>query len=280
MYSIRKQILPLLFIFALTTACQMQENASFADNAVAKFAQVDLEDAPSAPTALTTQSQLKLIRSAEIRMEVAVHDEAARTIRALVNRSGGFISDERSSGDNNFRETTLEIRIPNTEFDSLTDRIPRLGTRLAYKNITSQDVSEEFVDLQARIKSKKASEETYQNILRSSKKIEDVLNVQSHLREIREEIEAAEGRLRYLADQVSLSTVTVSFYENQPIAAANEAGDGFGTRVKVALLRGWQGIQTGLVGLAYIWPFLLLVTGLIFLRKRIFPFLRRNKSQV
>ncbi|HHG86400.1 MAG TPA: DUF4349 domain-containing protein, partial [Bacteroidetes bacterium] len=92
-------------------------------------------------------------------------------------------------------------------------------------------------------------------------------------------IEVAEGRLRFLSDRVSLSTISLTFYEDRPIEAVAEAGSGFGQRVKIAFLRGWQGIQWGLLALAYLWPLILLTVLFFIVRKKIFLRHKRPQTQ-
>ena len=97
----------------------------------------------------------------------------------------------------------------------------RLGTHVGSESISSKDVTEEWVDLDARIKTQKKLEEQYLEISKSAGKVDDLLSVQKQLAEVRGEIEKLEGRQRLLANQVALSTITVSFETERPLISAS-----------------------------------------------------------
>lgn len=107
-----------------------------------------------------------------------------------------------------------------------------LGTRVSSEKVTGQDVTEEYVDLEARIHAQRAVEEQYLAVLREAKTIPDILAVQQKLGEARTEIERAEGRRRLLENETSLSTITVHFARH--IAAIEATGPGFGRSVREA----------------------------------------------
>lgn len=277
-----KIILPIfLLFFAVFTACgaadyQASENTpgsndDYASESYAK--QASLPGNTSTPTDATDATQrmvTMLIRTADIRMQVDEHDATTKAVRKLISFHKGFVSGERASGDENYRETSLDIRVPNTQFDSLVNQIAGLAGILDNKTITTEDVGEEYVDLKSRLEARKVAEQTYMQILKSAKKISDVLEVQEKLRQVREEIESAQGRMRFLENRVSLSTITVTFYTSHQVAAAVSSGAGLGERLSVAFFRGWNSILAGLVGLTYLWPIWILVAVFVLMRKRIF----------
>lgn len=281
-----------LLFFAVFTACGAADNYS-ADNVssaseayssddFAKEVSLPSEPAdqystPSDATDATSRMVTMLIRTADIRMKVDDHDATAAAVRKLVGFHKGFVSGERANGDDNYQETSLDIRVPNTQFDSLVEQIAGMAVILDHKNITTQDVGEEYVDLQSRLEARKVAEQTYMEILKSAKKISEVLEVQDKLRQVREEIESAQGRMRFLENRVSLSTITVTFYTSHQVAAAVSSGAGLGERLSVAFFKGWNGILAGLVGLTYAWPLWILVAVFILMRKRIFA--RRQTSK-
>ena len=233
-----------------------------------------LSDSTNATAGMVTM----LIRTADIRMKVDNHDATATAIRKLISFNKGFVSGERAKGDDNYQETSLDIRVPNTRFDSLVEQIAGLAGKLDHKNITTQDVGEEYVDLQSRLEARKVAEQTYMEILKSAKKISEVLEVQDKLRQVREEIESAQGRMRFLQNRVSLSTITVTFYTSHQVAAAVSSGAGLGERLSVAFFKGWNGILAGLVGLTYAWPLWILVAVFFLMRKRIFAKRQTSKA--
>ncbi len=106
--------------------------------------------------------------------------------------------------------------------------------------------------------------------------MEDILNAEEKIRTITEEIEAQEGRLRYLRDQVSLSTLTLNLYQTQEYRETGTAYErGFWSRTGSAFVFGWELIQELVLGLISIWPIVLLLTGLIVLWRRV----RRRRGE-
>jgi hypothetical protein len=272
-----------LLFFAMLSACgtadfdaSNSEPDNFEMSASEEFAKETSQTStleyrtPPDSTDATTRMVTMLIRTADIRMKVEDHDVTAKAIRKLISFHEGFVSGERANGDENYQETSLDIRVPNTRFDSLVERIASLAGKLDHKNITSQDVGEEYVDLKSRLEARKVAEQTYMEILKSARKISEVLEVQDKLRQVREEIESAQGRMRFLQNRVSLSTITVTFYTSHQVAAAVSSGAGLGERISVAFFIGWNSILSGLVGLTYLWPIWILVAVFILMRKRIF----------
>ena len=122
-----------------------------------------------------------------------------------------------------------------------------------------EDVSAEFVDITARLKTKKEVEKRYIDLLQKAVKVTDILEVEEQLRVIREEIEAKEGQLKLLNDQVADSTVNLNFHQNFEYTPQDEPG--FFGRMGHAFGNGWKGFLSFLIGLAYVWP-LWLILGL------------------
>ncbi|MEM0998901.1 MAG: DUF4349 domain-containing protein [Bacteroidota bacterium] len=271
----RSRTLPFLLIFALLTACGQANRGSEANHDLAQSTPVPSQkagyrsDGPKVAPNPTSKKTEMMIRTADVRMRVADHAASEAKITQLVARHEGYIGGENASGDTIYQETRLMIRVPNAQFDDLVDGIVALAEVLDHKNISSQDVGEEYVDLNSRLSARKAGEAAYLEILRSARKVTDILEVQERLRRVREEIESTEGRMRYLRDQVAYSTITVTFYESHQVAAAAESGAGLGDRISVAFLNGWNIFLSGLVLLTHLWPLWLLVIAFFILRKQI-----------
>ena len=99
--------------------------------------------------------------------------------------------------------------------------------------MTGQDVTEEFIDLEARIKTQKALEVQFLEIMRQAYKVADALEVQRQIADVRTEIEKLEGRKRFLENRASLSTITVNIQAPKPVIAVT--GTGFGQSVREAV---------------------------------------------
>ncbi len=130
---------------------------------------------------------------------------------------------------------------------------------------SSKDVSEEYVDLQSRLKTKLEVKQRYDDILRTkAKTVEDILLAEEKLRMLQEEIEAAQGRLQFLSSKVALSTIQVDLYETVAFQEAPESyTKSFGANALEGIGGGWQLVQYILLALLYIWPILFLGVGIV-----------------
>jgi predicted small secreted protein len=179
----------------------------------------------------------RIIRTAELSLEADEPETVQRGVTELAERSGGFVvssSTSRTRDDDGAELITVSVvfRVPAPVFDGTLQAVRALAKRVASEKVNGQDVTEEYVDLDARIRAQRAVEAQYLSILKDAKTIHDILEVQQKLGEIRVEIDRAEGRLRYLDNQTSLSTFTVHLARH--IEAVEASGPGFGASVKKA----------------------------------------------
>lgn len=179
----------------------------------------------------------KIIRNADLTLEVGVPMEAQRKITWVAESLGGFVvtseSRQRESGDPGRQQLEVHlVRIPSPQFGSALDQIRNTGTRVIQEKVSGQDVTEEFIDLEARIKTQKALELQFLGIMRQANKVTDALEVQSRIAEVRTEIEKLEGRKRFLENRASLSSISVSLQTPTPIVATTS---GFGRHVREAV---------------------------------------------
>lgn len=201
----------------------------------------------------------KIIRTASVEFQVQNTEEShLRIAQLLAKHSAYFGSDNRSSSsyrvDNN-----MSIRVPSQQFDKLLEELMEESVFVNYKNISAEDVTEQFVDTEARLKTKKEVEQRYLALLREAKKVQDILDIEDKLRVIREEIEAAEGKLKLMNDQVNYSTINLNTYQNLDYVPQPETG--FLNNLQEAFVRGWRGLIDFVVGIVRIWP-LLIIAGI------------------
>jgi uncharacterized protein DUF4349 len=185
-----------------------------------------------------------IVRTGQAGIEVDSLEPSMAELRRIVQRAGGFVADAAvQSGRNQLRSATLQVKVPASRFDDLTGWLEPLG-RLQYVNVSAEDVSEEFVDLSARVENAHRLEERLLELLRTrAGKLQEVLTVERELARVREEIERMEGRMRFLKTRAELSTLSVNLYEPAPILASpghNAIVQGFKTawRNFVGLLAG------------------------------------------
>ena len=155
----------------------------------------------------------RIIMTGQLRLEVADLAETIDKMRKLAEELGGYLAGsnvyETSEG---MRAGEVTLRVPAEQFAAVFAQLKELGSAQSYSE-DSQDVTEEWVDLEARIANKKAEEKSLLALLERKGELEDILQVQREVFRVRGEVEQMEGRLRYLKNQVSLSTITVSLNE-------------------------------------------------------------------
>lgn len=165
----------------------------------------------------------KIIRNAELSLEVAEPDAAQRKVSAIAESLGGFVvtseSKQRQTAEGKLElEVNLVVRVPASKFGPALEQIRAAGNRTVQEKITGEDVTEEFIDLEARLKTQIALEQQFLEIMKQAHKVEDALEVQRQIAEVRTEIEKIEGRKRFLENRASLSTITINLSAPAAIA--------------------------------------------------------------
>ena len=198
-----------------------------------------------------------LIRRASLDLRVDDYDEASAAVPGIVGRFDAYLAGEEESRQPYRVSNTYTIRVAAPAFDSLMAALVGLADEVDGRRVSVDDVTEEFVDTAARLEARRAVEARYVALLGRASSVEEVLQVQRALAEVREEIESAEGRLRWLRDRAAMSTVTLTLYEASPTGLAS--GPGFFARIGGAVGDGWELLLGLLVGAVTVWPLWLLV---------------------
>lgn len=172
----------------------------------------------------------KIIRNADLTIEVAAPTDTQHRIVSIAESYGGFVvtseAKQRESTEpaNRTLDIKLVVRIPEDRFGSALDQIRALTSSPIEEKVTGQDVTEEFIDLEARIRTQKALEAQFLQIMRQTGKIVDALEVQRQIAEVRSDIERLEGRKRFLENRSSLSTITVNIVAPKPMVVVPTSG--------------------------------------------------------
>lgn len=217
-----------------------------------------------APSPIQTTSQ-KIIKTGNLRFETQELEKTHQKILAAVQKVNGYVQYDNTGKNYESQFRNMTIRVPSQSFDTV---IAAISDGVAYfedKTISQRDVTEEFVDLNARLKAKRTLEERYLELLSKAKNVTEILEIERELSKIREEIEAREGRLKYLQSQVSESTITIYFYK---ITSDRGVTVSYGRKVINAFKNGWNNISEFLLGLLHVWPFIILVALSIFMFRR------------
>ncbi|WP_349772248.1 DUF4349 domain-containing protein [Lederbergia citrisecunda] len=159
-----------------------------------------------------------IIHQAQLQAKVKNFEKAQLNIEKKVKEYGGYIVES-----NTYRETdetvsgTIVVRIPEKHFQTFINDAEKQAAEILGRNVTGQDVTEEYVDLESRLKSKKAVEKRLLDFMADAKKTEDLLKISSDLAKIQEEIEVLVGRMKYLENQTSFSTIQIHMIETRVV---------------------------------------------------------------
>ena len=257
-----------LFILIIPLACsQSSSENSNVDYALSEAISYD-DEYLEAPKAKAISQQQKLIKESYLRYETQDMTKSYSDLAEIISKNNGYIQDDSESKGYNRITRQLTIRLPSDNFQKSIDAISKIVPFFETKRINSKDVTEEFIDLEARLKAKKTLETRYLELLSKAKNVKEILEIELELASIREEIEAKQGRLKYLENKVSLSTITVEFFKTTA-----ETGDtqSYGSKMWKAISSGFNGLSFFFLGLLNIWPLLIffVVIG-VFIKRRFF----------
>jgi hypothetical protein len=172
----------------------------------------------------------KVIRDGriDVRIPLGTFDARSSEVRAIATEFGGYVSSGESHveqyEDGRYAVGWVTIRIPTDRFEDAVDRVERLGERVS-SSLSSQDVTEEYVDLEGRLNYWKQQEQFYSKLLDEAETIDDLVTIQSRMQEVLLNIEQIEGRLRYLDGRTSFATLTVGLTEVPDILDPVDEGE-------------------------------------------------------
>ena len=216
----------------------------------------------------------RMIRSANYRFQVPNVEQSTEYIKNVVAAHQGFITQMDQSNSNYLINNHLIIKAPAAQFENLLNTLGEESVFTDYKRIKSQDVGAEFIDIKARLQTKKEVQARYIEILREQAgNVKDILEAEEKIRLLQEEIEAKEARLHYLQEQVQYSTIHLEIYQKVEYRAKPVVfKESFLGRLKTSFLNGWEAILNIVLFLINIWPFLLLGGLFFWQRKRLYRF--------
>lgn len=210
--------------------------------------------------------QRKIIQTAVIDLEMKELDNIEAKINKIVQRYNAYISESRNWVDSNDKKNIYyNLRVPSENFSSVKNEVSLLA-EVTSSRISSRDVTEEFVDVEARLENLKLQEQRYRDLLNRADEVEDILKVERELERIRGNIESLEGRMNYLKDQVSLSTLEINISQPTPITGGEW---GFVKAIQNSVKAMAESFYNLIIKLGSSLPYLLLFAFLYFAFKTI-----------
>lgn len=222
-----------------------------------------------------------LIKTVYLSLDVDDYSKARVKIDSILKLSNAWISNENFMNLEYQISNDMAIRVPKANLDTLLVQLIGLAKKVTHQRVESADVTEEYIDVESRIKNLRSVESTFVKLLRKTDSIEDILKIESKLAEVRGNIESMEGRIKYLKNRVEYCTVNLTVRQPIEYRYVPQAADKFTERLKKALHGGWKGFVGFVLFLISLWPLWILgvVAWFIVLRYRKFRRLKNQKPK-
>ena len=267
-----KYIFFLFFVLLTFSGCAKHE-APIEDMAISavklspknESASSELKDDMAEPA--SPQIPQKIIKEASLRFETNDLQDTFNQIQTAIAANKASIQNDSEGKDYDNVYRNLTVRVPSQNFDAFINAISKGVSYFERKDISSQNVTEQYIDLTSRLNTKRKLEERYLQILQKATKISEILEIEKQISAIREEIEAKEGQLKYLESRVSESTVTIEFYKI--IAQKEGVKTSYGSKIWTAIQSGFFSLSEFLISIISLWPFIILFCVIAyFIRRR------------
>lgn len=243
-------------------------DAAFPGEAL-KSEEADFSGANEGPAATPiAYTQRQIIRQASLEVRVTSVDDAEKKALHFTKQAGGFVESSSSTGlAGSYPRMDLAIRVPVGKFDEVLESFTGLGVPLS-KTISGEDVTAQLVDMEARLKTLAAQEDTLREMLKSTKTVKDMLEVQGRLTDVRTQIEQIAAQRKNMSELATLSTIRLSLLqssETAPIAPKDQNWIGeTWAQASTALMGALRKLVTAVIWLVVYSPIWLV--GLVLLR--------------
>lgn len=165
-----------------------------------------------------------IVKTAELRLLVESVDPVEPKLRQKVQEFGGFVVTAEKSGTGDSATLSFTFRVPVEKFDAALSAVEAMAKRVDYRKVSGQDVTEEYVDLDAQLRNAQATRDRILEILKRAQSVGDVIAVNQELSNVQEKIERLQGKMKYLKQSAALSTVSLYLYPETKTPVVEEGG--------------------------------------------------------
>ena len=220
----------------------------------------------------------KIIKSGSVRFETNDLEKTYQQIFLAAKKYKSNIQNDSEGKEYGSIYKRMTVRVPSQNFDLFLNEISQGVTFFDTKEVSAEDVTEQYIDIEARLIAKKRLENRYLELLKKATKVIEILEIEKQLSAIREEIESKQGQLLYLQNQISMSTITIEFYKT--VAENEGATISYGSKIWNGIVSGFNSFSDFLINLISVWPFLLAVVVAIFWIKKWLKRRAQNKKNL
>jgi hypothetical protein len=202
-------------------------------------------------TSFQTQTEMPsrmIIKTGWLNLVVKDVLDTAKKIAKFAEENGGWVVSSNISEYEKVPSGSITVRVPAGKFEEAKDYFRSLAVRVTNESIQSQDITEEYVDLQSRLRNLESAESQLLELMKRTGKVSEILEVHRELTNVRQQIEQIKGRMQYLEQSVKMSSITVNLALSEELLPVPPAEK---WRPKYVLLQAWKSVLNFWKGLSY-----------------------------
>lgn len=197
------------------------------------------------------QTSRLVIRSGDLNLVVEDIWVAGKQVIEYAEAIGGYVVSSSITETEKLPSGSVVIRVPEDKFDAVMDFIKKLGTKVEHEGRTGEDVTEEYIDLDAKLKALQAKKDQFYEVLKKAATIDDILKVYDKIEEVQAQINQTEGRMKYLSESAKLAKITVNLALSEdllPIPESEKWRPGYVAKMAwQETVRFWRNVSYGLI---------------------------------
>jgi hypothetical protein len=201
----------------------------------------------------------KIVKTADIRLELEKFEDFNKSIRKAIKQYGGYIANEQQQNTDYQLQSIISIKVPVSRFEDMVNSFGGEGIKVLELSISTEDVSDAYVDSKSRMEARKQVRARYIELLKDARKMSDVLSIQNEINSTQEEIEAAAGRMQLLQNQSAYSTINLTYF--QYLNGKLPEQPNFFTKVSEAFSNGFHVVGSVVLVFISLWP--LVIVGFV-----------------
>lgn len=198
----------------------------------------------------------RILKTAHLRFQVDSVEKTSKVVEAITLKYDGIVADQSISNAANEITNRFTLRVPVSVFEKTIEELCKQAIFIDTKKITCQNVTEEYQDIQVRLKTKRDVRDRYTEILKTkAKTVEDILKAEEHIRVLQEEIESREGRLHFLKSRTAMSEISLQIYQKVVFTETPSLVEKpFFVKITYALENGWSFVMSSMLFVITCWP--------------------------
>jgi hypothetical protein len=214
----------------------------------------------------------KLIKDARLAFETKDMQATRKKVSEILLKYNAYLDNENEFATENELSNSMTIRVQYDLFEKFVDDLLANEEKIVEKSISVRDITAEFLDVEARLRTQKELENRYRELLAKGNSVTELLEVERALANVRAQIESMESRMKHMSNQVALSTVHLRYFKKLESKSFS-----FGEQVLKGFVNGWLAIQWFIIGIINLWAFLLIGAIVFFI---IYRAVKKSKKTI